>query len=429
MRSVQVVSAMAVGLQTLRANPMRTILSILGVIMGVASLVAVLAIGDGVEAFARDQIEQTTDLQTVMIQPRTFDEVDGMPVPRSGWPVFTLDDVDGAGAAVGPLGRVAPLLQGRARMAPPAGVRPAAADSGAARPRLVMITATGPAAAEDGRVTIAAGRFFDQRELRDSAAVLVASDGLAKLVAGDAAPAGALGREVTLEGTAFRIVGVLAPRGVDEPFPSAVVPFSRAASAMAPASLPVAPQLMLRAVRVEDVDSVHARAERWAASRFGAGTWEKEVRVALSQRSRIEQAQQGILIFKVAMGSFAAIALLVGGIGIMNVLIASVVERTREIGIRKATGARHRDILVQFLSEAVAISGVGAVLGALLGLAGAFGATALIRHLSQAKLYAGFTWGTLLVAAAISILVGLAAGLYPALRAARLSPIEAIRHE
>ncbi|HEU4698493.1 MAG TPA: FtsX-like permease family protein, partial [Gemmatimonadales bacterium] len=143
----------------------------------------------------------------------------------------------------------------------------------------------------------------------------------------------------------------------------------------------------------------------------------------------LEQAQQGILVFKLVMGAFAAIALLVGGIGIMNVLVASVIERTREIGIRKATGARHRDILVQFLSEAVAISGVGAVLGAAAGLAGAFTAAAVIRHVSQARLYAAFTWGTLLVAATASVLVGLGAGMYPALRAARLSPIDAIRHE
>ena len=144
---------------------------------------------------------------------------------------------------------------------------------------------------------------------------------------------------------------------------------------------------------------------------------------------RIDQARQGILIFKMVMGAFAGISLIVGGIGIMNVLLAGVTERTREIGIRKAIGARQRDILLQFLSESVAISGLGSVLGVALGLAGAFTATAIIRSTADAPLHAAFTWGTVAVAALVSVLVGLAFGTYPALRAARLSPIEAIRHE
>jgi putative ABC transport system permease protein len=123
------------------------------------------------------------------------------------------------------------------------------------------------------------------------------------------------------------------------------------------------------------------------------------------------------------------VSLLVGGIGIMNVLLASVAERTREIGIRKATGARDRDILVQFLGESVAITGAGATLGVLLGLAIAFGAAAVMRMRTEAPVEAAVTPGTIIFAASASIVIGLAFGLYPALRAARLSPIDAIRHE
>ncbi len=121
--------------------------------------------------------------------------------------------------------------------------------------------------------------------------------------------------------------------------------------------------------------------------------------------------------------------MLIGGIGIMNVLLAAVTERTREIGIRKATGARNRDILVQFLAESVAITGVGSVIGAAIGLVVAFAATAVMRSQTQAQLHAAFTWQTVLIAALVSVITGLAFGTYPALRASRLSPIVAMRHE
>ena len=145
--------------------------------------------------------------------------------------------------------------------------------------------------------------------------------------------------------------------------------------------------------------------------------------------ARARQARQAVLVFKLAMGAITGISLLVGGIGIMNVLLASVAERTREIGIRKATGARHRDILGQFLAESVAITGAGSVAGVLLGLGLAFGVSAIIRAQTRATIYAGFTWGTVAVAVAASVTVGLGFGMYPALRAARLAPIDAIRHE
>jgi putative ABC transport system permease protein len=130
------------------------------------------------------------------------------------------------------------------------------------------------------------------------------------------------------------------------------------------------------------------------------------------------------------MGAITGISLLVGGIGIMNVLLSSVTERTREIGIRKAAGARRRDIRRQFLAESIAISGMGSAIGLVLGVAGAFGITAMIRHFSRAAfLHASLSWSTLGVAAGAALFVGLTFGTYPARRAARLSPIDAIRHE
>ena len=281
-----------------------------------------------------------------------------------------------------------------------------------------------PGAAERLRPQFAAGRFVSAAEVRSSARVAVVSPALAR-----AAGVG-LGDSLRLEGRAFLVVGVLAP-AAQRAAPlgmTAIVPFTVADSAMAPPASPRAPQLMVRAARVETVDSVKRLTGQWAAARLGAA-WQNEASVATSSPMRLDQARQAIRVFKMVMGAFAGISLFVGGLGIMNVLLAAVTERTREIGIRKATGARQRDILIQFLSESVAITGAGSVLGVLLGLGGAFAITGAIRAASDAPMYAAVTWQTVAVAAAVSIIVGLAFGTFPALRAARLSPIDAIRHE
>jgi putative ABC transport system permease protein len=185
--------------------------------------------------------------------------------------------------------------------------------------------------------------------------------------------------------------------------------------------------IMALSATVEQTTPLKQRIEQSLAAADSA--WEKRYSVSTNE-TRLDQLSRGILMFKLFMGAITGISLLVGGIGIMNVLLSSVTERTREIGIRKATGARDRDILRQFLAESIAISAVGSGLGLALGVSGAYAITAGIRRFSQAPfLYASVSWSTVAVAAIAAVLVGLTFGTYPARRAARLSPIDAIRHE
>ena len=251
-------------------------------------------------------------------------------------------------------------------------------------------------------VRFAAGRYFTSQEAADSVDVAVVSFGLGSLV-GHGDPAKALGQTVTIRGHALRVVGVFASAG-GERVSRVFAPLELATRLLAPTPRPRAPTLVLQARQVEDVRAVRAGVEAWLTARFGAD-WQAMATVR-AQSQRVEQAERAILVFKLFFGSVTGIALLVGGIGIMNVLLSSVIERTREIGIRKAIGARRRDLLAQFLLESITIAGTGSVVGTVVGYAGAFAVTAYMRRKLEAPVYAAFSWSTLLVSAALAIVIG-----------------------
>ena len=415
MRFPAALASLAVGLETLRANPMRTLLSMLGMVMGVGALVSVLSLGDGMERYARAQIEQTTDLLAISVTPSLFREVDGVRLPRTDVLRFTHNDVASLRTAV-PSGTVVTLLQsGQALVTTRADTVPTAA----------QVTGTSAIGA-DLPSPIAQGRFFTDDEARSDAPVAVISAALADRVRRGRTHAQLVGDTLIFQGSPRTVIGVLAPGGLVGGA-QAFMPVNAATSAMAPALVGRPIVLMLKAQKVEDVAGIRLRVEQWLAERHGP-QWKGRVSISTNEM-RVAQAQQGMLLFKLFMGALTGISLLVGGVGIMNVLLASVAERTREIGIRKATGARHGHILAQFLFESLAITSVGSLIGLVLGLGVAFGATAIMRSLTKAPMHAWISPSTVVVAIFASAFIGILFGLYPALRAARLSPIEAIRHE
>jgi putative ABC transport system permease protein len=406
-------ASVGIGLETLRANPLRTVLSTLGVIIGVAALVAILSLGDGMERLGRQEIERTTDVQTVVLQPQLTEEIEGQSVPRNDFPVFTTEDADQLRRIAGVDG-VSLTLQGASVAEGPGGNR-----------RPVTVVASLASNAEFQRLEFAGGRYFTEVEAERNTPVVVLSYKLARELSAGREVDGLIGTTIRITGEPRRVIGVLAAfRG--ERARQAYVPIRAARSVLPAGGRPRAPSLYLKAANVEGVPALQAIGEDWLARRFGR--WEGRVKVETSA-ARLEQVRRGMNTFKLFLGAITGISLVVGGIGIMNVLLASVTERTREIGVRKALGARPRDVMMQFLAESVAISGMGSGIGVVIGVTAAFAITAVVRARSEARLYAAFSGQSLLVVAIAALLVGIAFGIYPALRASRLSPIDAIRHE
>jgi putative ABC transport system permease protein len=404
--------SLQIAIASLRANPLRSMLATLGVIIGVASLVVVLSLGDGMERYARERIEQQ-GYQTVTVRTIETDNLDGVSIPRKQLIHLQAADVPSLARRL-PRGSSVQLSRQGVTTITLAG------DTMQRGTRVVGIL-DGHAQA---RFAIVRGRLFGD-DKRDE---VVISDSLAAKLRSRHGLPDILGAEVRFAGgPRARVVGVI--RGVDAPIGNVTVTsFDQAAAIVlesgGSAGLPV---LEVHAGGIEDVATVRSIVRSWVTERFREGG--AAFAVSSLGRERLLELRRGIRLFQLFSGMIVGISLVVGGIGIMNVLLTGVTERMREIGIRKASGATRAAVLQQFLAESVVITATGGALGVLWGLGISFLLAGILRSATHAMVYAAFDAVSLLIASSAAILIGLVFGTYPAWLAARLSPMEAIRHE
>jgi putative ABC transport system permease protein len=237
-----------------------------------------------------------------------------------------------------------------------------------------------------------------------------------------------VGKTVKINRQNYQVVGVMASKGQtgftnedDQVF----IPLSTAQVKFGGAGNTSLESINVQVVSAEMMDFAQAELKAILRARHGLSPSQADDFNIRSQVQIMEMAQQTTGTFTILLGAIAAISLVVGGIGIMNIMLVSVTERTREIGIRKAVGAKRRDILMQFLVEAVVLSGLGGIVGVLVG----WGSAQLLSRLASELLSTLVTPGSVVMALSVSVAIGLFFGIYPANRAARLNPIEALRHE
>jgi len=405
------VVAFARGLAQFRANPLRTLLTLLGIVFGVASVVAMVSIGRGAQRQILAGIEAMGATSVHVLSRPVEDEEVGEVIDGS------------AGLSRADLRALRDLLPDLR-----AGVYQARHDlrvTDLPRPAHdIEVITVGPGLMAAHGLALAQGRGLREVDHTRRQRVAVLGADLAREVHGGAP----LGQQIRLDYAYFDVVGVLAPTsggGSDLPIDpqvfddAVIIPFSTAESELAPPA--VYAELEMLTLQVDELSQTLATKQLVEPALLSLHGGHRDFEV-IAPEEVLAQRQGAQAVLNAVLISIAAISLLVGGIGVMNIMLANIMERIPEIGLKRAVGARRRDIRDQFMVEAVTICVVGGIIGIALGLV-ISGVVSVVADLPVA-----LAWESMVAAFGISILVGLASGLIPALRAASIDPIEALHH-
>ena len=422
------------GIKSLWMHRLRSALTTLGIIFGVCSVIAMLAIGEGASQEAQDAITRlgSTNLLIETVEPPE-ERADTGETQRMRSFGLTYKDAEAIRNTISNVEVVVPIreIDQEARYL--------------RRKVAIQIIGTVPWYTEVSPLEVVHGRFLSSIDLHQQQSVCVVDEQLVSGLFGFEDP---VGKDVLIHGNSYRVIGVAGAPPVSEgksgfdrsisaatgskggaagsiylPLTTSKSRFTELTASFSGGSQTInRVQLQKITVKVESTEQVLPMRDILDTLLGHLHKNKKDYRIVVPLEL-LRQAKRTTLIFSIVLGSIATISLLVGGIGIMNIMLATVSERTREIGIRRALGARKRDIIVQFLSETLLLTWIGGILGILLGSLIPF----LVTHFGNMRTV--ITGSSLVLAFGISAAVGITFGLYPAYRAANMDPIESLRHE
>ena len=402
---MRVINTIKVALRALRRNKMRSILTALGIIIGVGAVIAMVSIGNGAKAQVEAQVASLGE-NVITVFPGSF-TAGGM---RGGWgsmSTLTIDDSDAIKRETVNVLGVSPEMRDRAQVLA----------NGLNWNTQIM--GESPDYSSIRSWPIASGAMFTDQDVRSVSKVAV----IGKTVADQLFPDGEeLGQTIRIRNIPFKIVGVLAAKGFNlfgqDQDDTVVIPYTSHMKRIA--RRPNINSILVQAASAKTIEKVQQDITDLLMQR------RKGREQDFTVRNQVELAQAATATSEtmtVLLGAIAGVSLIVGGIGIMNIMLVSVTERTREIGIRLAVGAHGRDVLLQFLIEAVILSSLGGLIGIVIGV----GASELVSMKTGWPILVSTT--SVVVAVAFSAAVGMFFGYYPARKAAQLDPIEALRYE
>ena len=399
-------------LSSVRAHKLRSFLTVLGIVIGVAAVIALLAIGQGAQAEIIKSIE-SLGANLVQVYPGSFEGPGG--VRSSATQGITIEDAEAIERGIPNIVAVAPVLSTGAQII-------AAGENTSA-----SVTGTTPDYRIAYNLELESGAFFSDYDYDRSAKVAVLGSTVASDLFGDANP---VGETIKVNRIIVHVIGVLKEKGASftSPDDSIFVPLTLVQQTTSQRRTAQGEHVInLIALSLEDgtrsEETTAAITEMLRTRHRLSPDADDDFRIISTEEiaAQVSQAMDVMVIF---LGSVAAISLLVGGIGVMNIMLVSVLERTREIGIRKALGAQERDIWTQFLIEAACLTFTGGLIGMALGWGIAEGVGYFVSEITPLV-----TMDAVVLAVSVSVGIGLFFGFYPAFQASRLNPIDALRAE
>lgn len=409
MIDVRTISSIA--FRAIRANKMRSILTSLGIIIGVAAVIVMLAIGHGAQISIQNEMK-SMGTNLIMIRSGTSTS-GGQRMGHGSQPSLKASDGNAIEEKVAGIALAAPVLS----------------DSG----QIVFgnanwstsITGTDNRYFQIKDWDLAYGRYFNDSDVKNAGKVAILGTTVVKELFGDVDP---LNKTIRIKGIPFKVIGVTVSRGQSGPGMDqddmVYIPLSTAQKKVTGIAFPdMVRMIMLQAVDAQSTYSSQEEIKVLLRQRHNLGSNKEDDFVIMNLTQMMEMMESSTQVMTILLGSIASISLLVGGIGIMNIMLVSVTERTREIGIRMAIGAKSWDIRLQFLTEALVLSLIGGLIGVIIGLIG----VGLVSAFSSFKAVVSAFY--VVLPFSFAGFVGLFFGFYPAYKASLLNPINALRYE